>query len=251
MALTEPGIRTGMDIWMQPLHGDRSARPFLATPSNERVAVFSPDGRWIAYTSDETGRTEVYVRAFPGPGGQWLVSRSNNTTPETLIGWRADGKELYYCEPTGGAPLMAVSVETSADAFTAQPPHALFTAPRNVTVYPVATRDGSRFVAFLESDATTPTRGLDLTLNWVEELKGSRASKIDRGLVPARSSDYWGSHGDESKSDEVPRCPHGHSAVSCASCRHAGAPSPSASRSMTERPTIIPMTNTACPRISP
>jgi hypothetical protein len=160
-----------MDIWMQPLHGNRSALPFLATPSNERVAVFSPDGRWIAYTSDETGRTEVYVRAFPGPGGQWLVSRSNNTTPETLIGWRADGKELYYGEPTGGAPLMAVSVETSADAFTAQPPHALFTAPRNLTVYPVATRDGSRFVAFLESDATTPTRGLDLTLNWVEELK--------------------------------------------------------------------------------
>src|SRR5262249_41923522 len=84
------------DIWIMPLTGDRKPQSFLATPFNEFGAAFSPDGRWIAYASDDsagsTGQTQVYVRPFPGPGGRWQVSTTSGISPA----WRADGRELVF-----------------------------------------------------------------------------------------------------------------------------------------------------------
>src|SRR5262249_48104717 len=91
-------------LWILPMDGDR--KPFMVRNSSfgEFVGEFSPDGRWIAFSSIETGRHEIYVRSFPGPGGQWAISTAGGVTPK----WRADGKELYYIAPDGtliGAPI--------------------------------------------------------------------------------------------------------------------------------------------------
>jgi len=84
--------------------GDRKPYAFLSTPFNEQGGVFSPDGRWVAYQSNESGRDEIYVRPFPGPGGQWQVSTAGGSDPR----WRPDGKELYYLAPD--LKLMAAAV---------------------------------------------------------------------------------------------------------------------------------------------
>lgn len=73
------GGTTGNDLWILPLAGDRKPFPFLQTSFNERQARFSPDGRWIAYDSNESGQNQVYVAPFPGPGGKWQVSASGGT----------------------------------------------------------------------------------------------------------------------------------------------------------------------------
>src|ERR1019366_6551897 len=69
------------DLMVLPLSGDRKPFPFLSTPFNETQGVFSPDGKWVAYQSNESGRSEVYVRPFPGPGGQWQVSTGGGGAP--------------------------------------------------------------------------------------------------------------------------------------------------------------------------
>jgi serine/threonine protein kinase/Tol biopolymer transport system component len=83
---------TRQDIYYADLNGGRKLIPFLQTPANENGAVLSPNGKWLAYSSDESGRFEVYVTAFPDPGGKWQVSNGGGTSPS----WSADGKQLYY-----------------------------------------------------------------------------------------------------------------------------------------------------------
>ena len=116
------------DLWVLAMQGDPTPYPFLKTPFNESNARFSPDGRFVAYYSDETGRNEVYVREFsapggsPGAGGKWLVSKDSGINPD----WREDGKELVY---RGREPkIMSVSVDT-AKTFQAGEPQQLFQAP--------------------------------------------------------------------------------------------------------------------------
>jgi eukaryotic-like serine/threonine-protein kinase len=82
--------------FMFSLSGDRKPLPFLQTLSNEGPGRFSPDGRWIACASDESGRKEVYVAPFPGPGGKWQISNAGGSTPR----WRRDGKEIFYLAPS-------------------------------------------------------------------------------------------------------------------------------------------------------
>ena len=91
-----------MDIWVQPLDGT-AARPYVATPAKESFARVSPDGRWVAYQSDESGSLEVYVQAYPTPGLKTLVSAGGGSFPA----WRADSRELYYLK---GRQLFAVSI---------------------------------------------------------------------------------------------------------------------------------------------
>ncbi len=86
---------TGWDICALPLSGDRKPIPFLKTQFAEVLPVLSPDGRFLAYQSNESGRAEVYVQNFPGPGGKWQISTAGGSEPH----WRADGKELYYRAP--------------------------------------------------------------------------------------------------------------------------------------------------------
>src|SRR5260370_34481237 len=78
-----------------PLAGDRKPFPFLSTQFSEAQGAFSPDGKWVAYQSNESGRYEIHVRPFPGPGGQWQVSTSGGISPR----WRGGGEELYYISP--------------------------------------------------------------------------------------------------------------------------------------------------------
>src|SRR4029077_20841614 len=111
------------DLMVLPLTGDRKPFVYLSTPTNEQQGVFSPDGRWVAYQSNESGEFEVYVRPFPpGRGGQWLVSTGGGRSPR----WKADGKELYYV--ARDARLMAVAVQAHGATFAPGVPVALFPA---------------------------------------------------------------------------------------------------------------------------
>jgi eukaryotic-like serine/threonine-protein kinase len=105
---------------MLPLEGERKGQTFLSTPFDERNSQFSPDGQWVAYRSNESGRFEVYVRPFHGPGGQWQVSTAGGIAPR----WRHDGKELYYIAPD--ARLMAVPITTKGTTLEPGTPLTLF-----------------------------------------------------------------------------------------------------------------------------
>ena len=97
---------------------DRKAQPFLRTPFNEAAPRFSPDGRWLAYISDESGRYEIYVQPYPGPGGKWQISTEGGTEPV----WNPNGRELFY---RNGDKMMAVDIATQP-GFSAGKPRMLF-----------------------------------------------------------------------------------------------------------------------------
>ena len=102
---------TSADVWALPAAGDRKPRVVVNTPFAERHPRLSPDGRWLAYTSDEAGRQEVFVQPFPGPGGRLQVSIDGGTEPV----WSRDGRELFYIN---GDKMMVVDI-TTAPAFQA------------------------------------------------------------------------------------------------------------------------------------
>jgi len=157
--------------------GDRKPYPFLSTPFNESEGVFSPDGKWVAYQSNESGRNEIYVRPFPGPGGQWQISTGGGTSPR----WRPDGVlgkaagkyELYYFAPNNKLMAVAAVAQSAAQGaeggatFVPGSPEPLFQthiAP-GITrpIYDVAS-DG-RFLINTELDDTS-TEPIHLLLNW-------------------------------------------------------------------------------------
>src|SRR5262249_40361145 len=99
------GGPTGQDLWVLPLFGDeRKPFRFLQTRSSNGTGQFSPDGHWVVYRSNETGRFEIYIAPFPGPGGKWQISMAGGTAPR----WRRDGREVFYVGP--GNTLMAASM---------------------------------------------------------------------------------------------------------------------------------------------
>jgi Tol biopolymer transport system component len=114
--------KTGSDLWALPLVGGSKPLPVVQTRFDERQGQFSADGRWVAYVSNESGSDEVYIQAFPGPGGKRLVSAAGGSDPR----WRRDGQELFYVARDN--KLMAVSIEIGADRSTLSPgaPVALF-----------------------------------------------------------------------------------------------------------------------------
>ncbi|MGE5278240.1 MAG: protein kinase domain-containing protein [Acidobacteriota bacterium] len=99
------------DLWLLPLTGDRTPRPFVATPALEQMGQFSPDGRYVAYMSDESGRFEIYVAAFSGSGSRWQVSENGGIEPR----WARNGKELFFFSPDNR--LMAAQVKTDGAGF--------------------------------------------------------------------------------------------------------------------------------------
>jgi Tol biopolymer transport system component len=119
-------LKTGLDIWVLPILGDRKPFAFVQSSVTERYGQFSPNGHWVAYQSDELGHYEIYVRPFTGASGaansagQWQVSTTGGISPR----WRRDGKELYYIAPDGS--LMAVPTEIQGTAFEAGRATALF-----------------------------------------------------------------------------------------------------------------------------
>ena len=160
--------KTRADLWVLPLFGDRKPFPFLQTQFGEREARFSPNGRWIAYTSDETGPRELFVQSFPAGGGKWQISQGGAGPAE----WRADGKELFY---VSGDKLMAVDVKTDGDAFEAGTPKALFEirgpALPGAGGLPAfeASDDGKRFLiaVSVQERSFTP---ITVVLNWTADL---------------------------------------------------------------------------------
>ena len=139
-------------LWILPLTGDRKPFPLVATGAAGALAgQFSPNGRWIAYPSNQTGVNEVYVSPFPGPGKAIRVSTRGGQN----LKWRADGKELLYVTPTD--VLMSVDVDPSGAEFVVGSERPLFEAPfaRNGTSWYDVAPDGQRFLVNLRGDRRT------------------------------------------------------------------------------------------------
>jgi serine/threonine-protein kinase len=156
-------------MWALPLEGERKPVRLLATEFNEGNASFSPDMRWIAYQSNESGRAEIYVRPFtaspPALGqGKWQVSKDGGT----LARWRAEGKEIIFRAPNG-AP-MAVDVSGSGAAFQSGVPKQLFPPPAGTGDWDV-TADGKRFLIAIAPSQQTNDEPITVVLNWKASLK--------------------------------------------------------------------------------
>ena len=160
----QPDTGNRFDIWGRPDGG--TPRPLLMTAANELHAALSPDGRWMAYTSDESGQVEVHIPFFPNvTQGHWPVSTSGGHSPI----WARSGRELFF---TNGTALMAVSVEPRGDGLVLGAPAQLFSGPfdttqdRNFDVFP----DGQHFV-MVEADQNAAPTNLNVVVNWAEELR--------------------------------------------------------------------------------
>jgi eukaryotic-like serine/threonine-protein kinase len=167
LVYSEINATTGYDIWVTRV-SDHKAQLFLRTPFNESAPRFSPNGKWLAYVSNESGRYEIYVQPYPGPGGKWQISTEGGTEPV----WNRNGRELFY---RNGDKMIAVDIVTQPD-FTAGKPRVLFEgkhelSPGTFAYYDVSP-DGQRFLMLKPSEAgeTAPTQ-INVVLNWFEELK--------------------------------------------------------------------------------
>jgi Tol biopolymer transport system component len=167
LAFMEVNPATQRDIWVLRM-GNHKAEPFLRTKFDESVPRFSPDGHWLAYISNESGRYEIYVQAYPGPGGKWQISTEGGTEPA----WNRNGRELFY---RNGDKMMAVDIVTQP-SFAAGKPRMLFAGPYELSPatspnYDVSA-DGQRFLMLKPAEAseTAPTQ-INVVLNWFEELK--------------------------------------------------------------------------------
>jgi serine/threonine protein kinase len=164
LAYSVTGRGTLSDIWVRPMDSTSPPAAFLATLFQESDPAFSPDGRWIAYTSNETGAAEVYVRPYPDTGTSWSISINGGGQPV----WSRDGKELYYLS---GSRMMAVPIETRP-AFRSGRPVQLFeggfevASSRSFDVAP----DG-RFVAVRRGAGGSSQMELRMLLNWQDEMK--------------------------------------------------------------------------------
>ncbi|MBA3766268.1 MAG: PD40 domain-containing protein, partial [Acidobacteria bacterium] len=159
--------KTKWDLWVLPMSGDRQPAAILQTEFNEQQAQFSPDGKWIAYTSDETGMAEVYVQTFPTSGSRVRVSTGGGNQPR----WRRDGRELFYI--AADRKLMAVDVKPGA-VFEAGVPQTLFNT-RVLTLtdfrnHYVVTGDGQRFL-ICSTDEETSAQPISVVVNWPTVLK--------------------------------------------------------------------------------
>jgi Tol biopolymer transport system component len=148
--------------------GGSKAKPLLETAFNESDAQVSPDGRWLAYTSDESGKNRVYARPFPGPGGKTPVSIEGGQEPR----WSRDGRELFYRDP-GKSQLMAVYIQTSP-TFRAGQPHALFALG---DVPWDAAPDGKRFLVVKFQETAAGEAKLQVVVNWFDELRQKAPKK--------------------------------------------------------------------------
>ncbi len=160
----EPNDRTGWDLRMVPVDGDRKPISYLHTAFNERAGVVSPDGRWIAYTSDESGKQDVYVQSFPAPGSKHQVSTGS---AGLRVIWSRGGKELVFVAGDGFT-LMAVDVTTSP-AFHVSAPRKLFKLRQDYVGIEV-TPDGQRVLVVAPAgQGAAPT--ITIEQNWTAGLK--------------------------------------------------------------------------------
>jgi hypothetical protein len=146
LVFTIPGIKTAADLWVVSLSSDHKAEPLLQSTFAENHGQVSPDGRWLAYSSTETGVPEIYIKAAFGDGGKWNVSNGVGNAPR----WRGDGRELYYVN--GNGKIMAVEISTKGAAVVPGTPTPLFDYSGlanlgHATLYSYAvSADGQRFL---------------------------------------------------------------------------------------------------------
>jgi serine/threonine-protein kinase len=152
---------TGFDIWALPLNGDRKATPVLRGPYRESLPSLSPDGRWLAYVSDESGDYQVYVQPFPGPGGKTQISVDGGSWPI----WARDGGTLFYRK---GDKFWSIAIQTSP-SFTASRPALMFQGEFGES-YDIAP-DGQRFLTTRKKEDPTSGRHINVFLGWFDELK--------------------------------------------------------------------------------
>jgi Tol biopolymer transport system component len=160
---------TRTDIWVLPLEPKAEPKIFRQTEFAEVAGSFSPDGRWVAYFSNESGEYEVYVAPFPGPGRRWQVSTKSGAYPQ----WRADGREIVYVQADG--QVMSAEVGAEGDSFRVGTVTPLFrlSAPSPGGPSFSLAADGSRLLV-VPSTAQKAGGLLSLVLGWPSELERRR-----------------------------------------------------------------------------
>ena len=171
--------QTANDVWMLPLVGERKAVPLLNSRFQERFAQISPDGRWLAYSSDENGTSELYVRPFPSGDGKWQISTAGGWEPR----WRGDSRELFYADSLQLGSMMAVDINGASAALSFGNPRKLFDMTARSVVHPGAegymryavSHDGQRLLIPTNSRAATfadsSSSPIAVVVNWVAALK--------------------------------------------------------------------------------
>jgi Tol biopolymer transport system component len=157
--------QTDWDIWAMPLDGDRHPFPVVRTKFEERDGQFSPDGKWIAYQSNESGRFEIYVQPFPGPGAKLRASINGGVQ----VRWRSDGKELFYITLEGRLVAVPFRVSSSGQAADTGSPTPLFAARVGgiqdvwLPEY-IVSPDGGRFL--MDTALEEMPSPINVILNW-------------------------------------------------------------------------------------
>jgi len=163
-------LSAGRDLGMVSLEGERVSKLLVSSPFQERNAAFSPDGRWMAYGSNESGQFEIYVRPFPDvAGGWWQVSSDGGVWPV----WARDGQKLFYVGPKA---MMAVTIQTDPTLAPGRPEPLFDVEPyetSSVTRRVALSADGQRFLMLkpAESEHTVASQSIVVVENWLEELK--------------------------------------------------------------------------------
>jgi Tol biopolymer transport system component len=169
LAYVETSPATDNDIWVVNVT-DRKPRPFLRTSAREDHPEFSPDGRWIAYSSNESGRDEVYITEYPMPRTIYQVSNDGGTGPV----WSRDGRQLYYArsDEPDGLTIMAVGVRTDPRLVTERPHRVIsgdYLGLASVRSYDISA-DGQRFLLVRDPRDRSPVTHVNVVLNWDQEL---------------------------------------------------------------------------------
>ncbi len=166
IAYNNAGPKSGWDMWLLPLSGDRKPYPFRQTPFNEGAPTFSPDGRWVAFLSDESALLQMYVMSSSGSGPKWQVSSGGGVALDRPH-WRRDGKELFHV--AADHQLMSVPVKTDASNFEPGSPVPLFRIDsENLGGYDVSA-DGQRFLT--SSGKGLGSQPITVILNWAAQGK--------------------------------------------------------------------------------
>ena len=164
LLFVERNPSTGLDVWTLSLGQERAATPVLRTPFVETEPTLSPDGRWLAYVSDESGRQEVYIQPFPGPGERVRVSPGGGASPR----WRGDGGELFYESADGHATAVALELGAGVEIGTPVPLFELGPGGYDSARFDVSA-DGQRFLVIVPEGGAGS--GATVVLDWAARVE--------------------------------------------------------------------------------